>query len=295
MTSIQTLIPDIYRTISKKDGWFTPEIAAELGHEISIRLQSQLGETRQAPSLRLSQMGPRCPKALWHSIHTPGEAEPLQPWAEIKYSYGHIVEALAIALAKGSGHLVTGEQDAVTVDGITGHRDCVIDGCIVDVKSTTSLGFGKFKNGTIKESDLFGYLDQLDGYMAGSLEDPLVSTKDRAYLLAVEKEKGHMCLYEHHFRETHIRERIASYRRIVAEDRPPVCNCKTVSDGESGNIKLDTRASYDPFKFCCFPHLRIFLYSDGPRFLTKVVRRPYDVKKKRYIPEIDRLGNIVYN
>jgi len=42
---------------------------------------------------------------------------------------------------------------------ILGHRDCVIDGCVVDVKSTSSIGFKKFRDGSIKHSDSFGYLD----------------------------------------------------------------------------------------------------------------------------------------
>jgi len=80
-------------------------------------------------------------KPLWHSIHTPEKAEALPAWAEIKYTYGHILEALAISLAKAAGHEVTGEQDAITVDGILGHRDCVIDGCVVDVKSANRPEF----------------------------------------------------------------------------------------------------------------------------------------------------------
>jgi len=233
-------------------------------------------------------MGPQCPCALWHSIHHPELAEKLPPWAEFKYSFGHIIEAQAIMLAKAAGHEVTGEQDAVSVDGIVGHRDCVIDGCIVDVKSAASRSFTKFKDGSIRQDDPFGYLDQLDGYLCGSLQDPLVRVKDRAYLLAIDKQLGHMVLYEHGFREEHIRERIKGYRRIISSDIRPTCNCGTLSDGKSGNIKLDTKASYSPYKYCCFPNLRTFLYASGPIYLTKVVRKP-DVM------EVDKHGKMVYN
>ena len=48
------------------------------------------------------------------------------------YAFGHMIEGLAIGLAKASGHEVLGEQDEIYVDGIRGpHRDCVIDGCVV--------------------------------------------------------------------------------------------------------------------------------------------------------------------
>ena len=288
MKQIQSLIADIYKRVETKDGWFSDELAETFALDVSKRLQTQLGEKKTAPTLRLSQMGPRCPRALWYSIHRPDDAERLPPWAEIKYSFGHILEALAITLAKAAGHEVTGEQDELVVDGIIGHRDCVIDGCVVDVKSTTSIGFQKFRDGLLAQDDAFGYLDQLDGYLVGSLSDPLVRTKDRAYILAIDKQKGHMCLVKHELRENSIRERIRISKEIVNLKNPPECRCGTVADGKSGNRRLDVKASYNPFKFCCNPNVRTFLYADGPRYLTHVERKPD-------VTEIDRNGNIVYN
>jgi len=287
VSNIQTLIPDIYKLVGGQDNWLREDIATQFTAELTLKLQESLGE-RASPTLRLSGMGLRCPCSLWHSIHTPLDAEPLPPWARIKYTYGHILESLVIAMAKAAGHEVTGEQDAVSVDGIVGHRDCVIDGCIVDVKSTTSRGFIKFKEGSIASDDTFGYLDQLDGYLVGSLHDPLVRDKYRAYLLAIDKQLGHMCLYEHTAREKSIRERIRDYRDVVALDRAPPCTCEEVPEGKSGNIRLGVRASYNAFKYQCHPQLRTFLYSTGPVYLTKVVRKPDVI-------EIDRYGKIVYN
>lgn len=285
---IHTLITDIYDLVKRKDGWFTPELAGSFSEDVARRLRTQLSEEYGAPSLRLSKMGPTCPCALWHSIHHPELAEALPPWAEIKYSYGHILEALVLTLAKAAGHSVTGEQDELVVDEIRGHRDAVIDGCIVDVKSSSSIGFRKFKDGTLAQSDSFGYLDQLDGYLVGSADDDLVTVKDRAYILAIDKTLGHMVIYEHRLREAHIRQRVAEYKEIVAQTTHPRCACQTVPDGKAGNLRLDTRASYSAFKNVCFPNLRTFLYSDGPRYLTKVVREP-DVQ------EIDKYGKVCYN
>lgn len=197
-----------------------------------------------------------------------------------------------LTLAKAAGHDVQGEQDEITLDGITGHRDAVIDGCIVDVKSSTGLGFEKFKNGALGQNDLFGYLDQLDGYVVGSYDDPLVTTKDRGYILAVDKELGHICTYEHFVRERSIKERIRTYKDIVSLREPPPCTCETVPDGGSGNIRLGTRASYSPFKHYCFPNLRTCIYSGGrPVFFSKVVKWP--VYKGIPLKEIDRHGNQV--
>lgn len=287
MSSIHTLIPDIQQLLLRKDGWFDESLSQAFADEVAKRLQGQFEEPK-VPSLRLSRMGPHCPKALWHSIHTPREAEPLPPWAESKFAFGHIIEAWAIALAKAAGHHVCGEQDELKLDGITGHRDCVIDGCVVDVKSAASRSFIKFKDKTLSQDDPFGYLDQLDGYLAASSGDPLVTCKDRGYLFAIDKQLGHMCLYEHTLRLQHIHERIRSYREIVGGTTPPACSCGTIPEGKSGNIKLDTRASYSAFKFCCFPRLRTFLYANGPLYLTTVKRKPD-------VPEIDRYGKIVYN
>jgi hypothetical protein len=209
--------------------------------------------------------------------------------------FGHILEALAITLAKAAGHTVTGEQDELQLDGIVGHRDCVIDGVTVDVKSSSSIGFTKFKGGSFASNDSFGYLDQLDGYVLAAHSDPLVLVKDTGYLLAIDKQLGHMCLYKHEVTDERARilkDRIRSYKAIVSLGSPPRCTCGTLPDGEGGNIKLDTKASYSPYKHCCFPHLRTFLYAQGPRYLTKVVKRP--MNKDGPITEVNKAGQVIY-
>lgn len=269
MPEIRTLVKDIYDTV-QKEGWWTTDLLGEF----HIKLSQSVNAQRGVPRLRLSQMGERCPCALWSSIHTPELSEPLPPWARVKYTYGHIIEAYVICLAKAAGHEVTGEQDELNVDGVTGHRDCVIDGCIVDVKSTSSRGFQKFKDGSIRDDDPFGYLDQLDGYLVGSQDDPLVRNKNTAYLLAIDKQLGHICLFEHKIREQHIRNRIQEYKDVIALSSAPKCTCEVVPEGKSGNMKLGIVASYSAYKRCCFPNLRTFAYSNGPIDLTKVVVEP---------------------
>lgn len=285
MKTIYELIPDIYELVGQKNGWFTTELARNLGNEIASKMQTTLGEERGTPRLRLSQMGPRCPKALWHSIHTPEEAEALPAPALIKYTYGHTLEAMVIALAKAAGHEVTGEQDELDVLGVKGHRDCVIDGCVVDVKSANSRSFQKFKDQSIRTDDTFGYLDQLDGYLVGSASDDLVRVKDRGYLLAIDKELGNMVLYEHHLRRHHILSRVDDYKKIVDLNEPPACTCKEIPDGKSGNLILDIAGKYSAYKWVCKPNLRCFIFSTGPRYFTRVVRRP-----EPHVIEVDRYG-----
>lgn len=293
MKTINTLISDIYSLVrSKQEGWFNEQLSQELSADLASRLSIQLGSNTRKPTLRLSGMGERCPSALWHSIHHPELAEALPPWAEIKFAFGHVTEALAITLAKAAGHTVTGEQDELVLDGIVGHRDCIIDGHVVDVKSASSISFQKFKSKVFE--DTFGYLDQLDGYVLASREDPLVTVKDKSYLLVVDKQLGHMVLYEHRTtpeREARLRARIAEYKRIVALPVPPSCECGLIRE-ENGNVRLDLKASYSAFKHCCHPHLRTFLYAGGPRYFTKVVKQPWN--KDGPIKEIDRYGKTIY-
>lgn len=274
---IYTLVSDIEAYISKNEDWY--EHVENLLH--SGRSVTHVGDNRQRRGLRLSGLGDKCPRQLWYSVHLPELAEKLPAHARFKYGYGHTVEKMVIALAKLAGHEVTGEQDELVVDGVVGHRDCVIDGAVVDVKSCSSLAFRKYKEGSLSQSDDFGYLYQLGSYVLGSEHDALVTVKDRGYLFFVDKSLGHMYLYESKVDHEKIKKRIEKYRQIVGEPSPPACACVQIQDGKSGNLRLDVKASYNPFKYQCFPDLRVFLYSDGPRYLTKVERTPE-------VPEIKR-------
>jgi hypothetical protein len=297
--NIHTLIGDIEHVV-ENEGWLTEANVERLTGDLRRQLVQRGRQENSRAVLSLSKMGEKCPCHLWHSVRSPGLQEPLPAAARIKFAYGDVIESLGISLAKAAGHKVTGEQDECIVDGISGHRDCVIDGCIVDVKSTNSLSFQKIKSGYVAE-DVFlaAYLAQLDGYLVGAADDPLVRVKDRGYLLAIDKVLGKMCLYEHRVRPEFIKNRIRDYKQIVSCETAPECTCGIIPDGESGNLKLDLPASYNPYKHLCAARrgdkIRTFLYEGGPRFLVKVVRRPMRRDNKTPIPEVDRNGKIVYN
>jgi hypothetical protein len=280
--SILTLIPDIYSHIGGPNG--ITNLPSDLGNSIQSAVAGSLGPQPRR-GLRLSRLGPQCPCALWYSVHHPELGEELPPQARIKFVYGHIIEHLIIGLAKAAGHEVTGEQDELILDGISGHRDCIIDGCIVDVKSAASRSFLKFRDKTLAEDDPFGYLDQLDGYAVASLDDPLVRVKDKAYLLAVDKTLGHLALYEHVIRERAIKERIRRYKRIIELDAPPTCECGFDVE-DNGNIILDVPASYNSYKLCCDPKVRTILYSSGPKFFKRIVK--YPMYKGQPLPELTK-------
>lgn len=296
MKSINTLIPDIYQLLKEKeDGWFTTELARRLSDDLAGRLQSQLGSKKSRPTLRMSGLGKRCPRALWYSFHHPELGEPLPPWAEVKFAFGAIIEGLTLTLVKACGHSVEGEQDELRFEGIVGHRDAVIDGVTADVKSASSLSFQKFKTSDYGLVDSFGYLEQLDAYTLAAASDPLVLSKNEGVILAVDKQLGHMHLYAHNVtneRSDNLRARIRYYKTIVSLDHPPKCECETESVGVSGNIKLGWKASYSPYKWECFPNLRAFKYSGGLDYFTKVIKRP--INKYGPLPEIGRNGQTIY-
>lgn len=286
MSSIYTLEADIRELLNTK-GWLTDSLAKELSDAVATRLKTQFSEDQKAPSLRLSQMGPRCPKALWLSIHSPDVAERLPNWTQCKFSIGHFWEAYALMLCKAAGHTVEGEQHELVLDGIKGHCDAIVDGALVDFKSSSSRQFNKIKSGLLEDDDPFGYLDQLDGYVVAGREDPLLTIKDRGFIVTVDKQMGHLHVHEHRVRDS-IRQRIKDYKNVVARTDPPSCTCETAPYGASGNIKLGTRASYSAYKWECFPGLRCFVSSQGPLYLSRVLRKPEML-------EVDKDGNIVYN
>ena len=141
----------------------------------------------------------------------------------------------------------------------------------MDVKSASAFGYKKFEEGRVTEDDPFGYVDQLAGYAS-----VLTPGEDAAWF-ANDKVHGDLCVSP--LRSTVIRHhdpavRIRHLRDVVESETPPELCYEPKPDGKSGNLKLDTGCSYCKHKYRCYPGLRTFLYSTGPRFLTKVVREP---------------------
>lgn len=202
---------------------------------------------------------------------------------KMKFLYGDVLEDLLILLAIEAGHTVTDLQKEVSVDGVRGRIDCIIDGVLVDVKSASTRSFEKFKDGSLVDNDLFGYIGQLAGYSLGA------GGLDGAFL-AVDKTLGHITLLrigKEELEQYNVRERIAKARHTLASDIPPREYCYTpVPEGKSGNLKLPVGCSYCSFKHSCYPDLRTFIYSYGPVYLTEVVKEPR-------VPEVFNQNQII--
>lgn len=228
----------------------------------------------------MSNIGTPCEKKLWYSINEPEDQEELTPETKLKFLYGDIIEQVMLLLARLSGHTVEGSQDEVILEGVVGHRDAVIDGVIVDVKSASSFSYKKFSEHKLSEDDPFGYIPQLMSYLEASQDDPIVLDKGRAAFLAVDKTLGHFCLDFHERPDWNWTE-VLDHKKEVLAGEIPERGFEPEPFGKSGNEKLGTFCSYCSFKEKCFPELRTFLYSNGPVFLTKVERVPdvYEVPK----------------
>lgn len=229
----------------------------------------------------MSNLGTPCPRSLWYKVNDADGGEALRGQTLFKFLYGDILEQLLISLAIASGHEVVGCQDTVSIAGIVGHRDCVIDGMVVDIKSASSRAFTKFKEHKLESDDPFGYLSQLSSYVYAAKDDPLVTNKTHGAFLAVNKENGEIVLdvYDLSSFIDKKLEEVESLKVMAASSEPPPRAFEPVADGKSGNMKLATNCSYCDRKFKCWPEVRTFIYSNGPRYLTRVVREP-DVPEK---------------
>lgn len=280
--TIDTLVFDIEEVIRGNGGW-TETVNEYFKESVGSTTLSRLSSKEERPkgTLRMSSIGQPCPRKLWYSLKVES-AEITDPSLLFKFLYGDILEDLILALAVAAGHTVEGRQDELEIKGIKGHRDAVIDGVTVDVKSASSNSFKKFEKGLNDLTDDFGYLTQLPSYVFAAKDDPLVTDKEGGAFLVVDKQHGFIHLDYHNFKddgrldevEKLYDERIA----ISKSSTPPKRGYDPEPEGASGNMKLGTSCSYCGFKQLCHPGLRTFLYKGpyGPyaKYLTKVVREP---------------------
>ena len=281
MKTVHTLVDDIYKLVKTKRPEQGVDAEAEIenfGEAVKDLMRKEFTNRGgfDARKLRMSNIG-RDDRYLWNHYNNVGPKEPMQPHNLVKFLYGHLIEEMLLLLVRLSGHTVSHEQAQAEVEGIVGSMDCKIDGVLTDVKSTSSFGFKKFKDATLAFDDPFGYIAQIKGY-AKSEGDTEVGW------LAMDKQNGHLAFLKYDLEDTQapvyevlkedIVERIKHVKEVVEQPEPPeFCN-DPVPDGKSGNMKLPIGCSYCHFKHACYPDLRTFLYSTGPRFLTEVANEP---------------------
>lgn len=244
------------------------EFASSLKEVLRVRLA---GRKETSGPLRFSSLG-RKDRQIWYDAHPiEGGAEELSPKTYFKFLYGDVIEHIILFLAKEAGHNVESPQAEVEVSDIKGHIDAIIDNVVVDVKSASPFGFKKFKDGTVTEDDPFGYVEQLSGYA-----DVLTPGSPAAWI-AFDKVSGDMCvsyLSSSVIKDNKPGPRIEHLKEVIDAEAPPERCYRPVPEGTSGNLRLPTPCSYCRHKHRCYDNLRVFRYSTGPKFFTKVVKEP---------------------
>jgi len=152
--------------------------------------------------------------------------------------------------------------------------DCIIDGEVIDIKTASGYAFKKFRDGTLREDDTFGYLAQLAGYEAGH------GTSGGGFL-AMNKESGELALYiPEDLDKPNVESKITTVRKSLKNKNPPELCYHPVPDGMSGNMKLPRGCIYCRHKLECHKDtnegkgLRVFQYAKGLAYLTKVMKEP---------------------
>lgn len=275
MKTIKTLIQDIKNLITKREQHnFNEDNLNKCTSKIAEHIKEEFLEHTHRSHLRMSNLGTKCTRKLWYSINEPEQAEPLDASARFKFLFGDIIEEVLLFLAKEAGHKVEGEQDEVSINGVKGHRDAVIDGILIDVKSASTYGYKKFEGHLEESNDSFGYLDQINAYLESSKDDSLIKNKNLCAFLVQDKTLGHITLDVHAKNNTDYSAKVEYLKQVLETNNPPEREYEDTEHGKKGNRKLCMECSYCPFKHHCWPNLRTFIYSNKPEYLTQVTDTP---------------------
>lgn len=280
MKNTYNLVSDIYQLMETKEvaeGVDFDACVEKFGENVKELMRNEFGgKKRDGRKLRMSNIG-RDDRYLWNVYNDVEKSDDIQGHTYVKFLYGHLIEEMLLFLTKAAGHEVTDEQKKCEVNGITGSMDCKIDGIVTDVKSVSTYGFRKFKDGSLAYDDPFGYIGQIKGYA-------YAEGATKFGWLAMDKQNGHLTYLMYDTEDTQapvhdlisydIKERIDHVKKLVEQPTPPDVCYEPIADGKSGNRKLAVGCSYCAYKKECWPSVRAFAYSTGPRYLIEVHNEP---------------------
>jgi hypothetical protein len=269
--TIDTLVPDIYKLLDNGTTSPNQEYLFAMASNIVDSLKKQLWVgTRPSGKgkLRMSNIGKPCTRSLWYDINGDEQSEKLTSETKLKFIVGDVVEAVILYLVKESGHEVTDQQKEIEIDGIVGHIDAVIDGELVDVKSSSSYGMRKFKEGTLPQDDPFGYCSQISGY-ANAMG------KKTGTFLAFDKSAGDLALYTYKDIEDST-DRIKKVRADTTCEEPPERAFNAVLEKKTGKKKLGINCSYCSHKKTCWDDVGLEIKFKNGRPLFYVTEEEVD-------------------
>ena len=278
MKNINTIVEDIYELFNltpiERDEKEVDDLIDNFGEMLKVHIKEFMySKPRDSGNLRLSAIG-KPDRQLWYDVNTETTEEKLPPSTRIKFLYGYILEELLLLCASIAGHTVEDQQKEVTVEGVLGHQDAVIDGVLVDCKSASGFSFKKFESNTIADDDPFGYMAQISAYaQANGIAE--------AAFLVIDKSTGKICLTPVHSMEmVNASTRVKHLKEVVKGNGVPSKCYAAVPDGKSGNLKLAVGCVYCRHKSMCWSDanqgkgIRTFKYSNGTRELVEVVKTP---------------------
>ena len=278
MKNINTIVEDIYELFNltpiERDEKEVDDLIDNFGEMLKVHIKEFMySKPRDSGNLRLSAIG-KPDRQLWYDVNTETTEEQLPPSTRIKFLYGYILEELLLLCASIAGHTVEDQQKEVTVEGVLGHQDAVIDGVLVDCKSASGFSFKKFESNTIADDDPFGYMAQISAYAQAN-------GIDQAAFLVIDKSTGKICLTPVHSMEmVNASSRVKHLKEVVKGSGVPSKCYAAVPDGKSGNLKLAVGCVYCRHKSMCWSDanqgkgIRTFKYSNGTRELVEVVKTP---------------------
>jgi len=281
---IEDLADDIFGLLQSQKRLSPEEVAEKMsvfgaaqGMLLNRALTERDGE-RKPMTIYASELGKRCKRQIWYIHNTPQLAEPLPSKTKFKFLYGDMIEEAILTLAEQSGHTVEGRQEVVTYKHasgwmVRGRQDAIIDGVLVDVKSSSPFGMKKFAEGLNDTNDTFGYRQQLSFYNGVSFSD-----HKRQGFVAVDKQNGDIEWHESPWIST----KASLEEAIEAIESPdePVRIANAEEEASFRNRKLTTECSYCPFKRVCWRGantgngLLMAAYSNQPVWLTHVTKAP---------------------
>lgn len=244
------------------------EQLSSIGTSVATALNKSTSSTKTAPkrTIYASELGETCPRKVWYRHNTPEVAEPLSPTNKLRFMYGDVVESLALSLVEAGGHSVTHKQQKLVLNiggwDVVGRIDAIIDGHVVDVKSTTSAGVRKFFDLHKGGNDPYGYLEQLGFYYLACEEQ--FDDMYGAGFLVVNKTTGD---YSYHDYTGFLPDYTALTRRVgwlAHQTHYGNTVAPIVPEPTSyNNTKLSDKCAMCQYKRACFPALKTYQYADG--------------------------------
>ena len=285
MKTIDTLVHDIHAVLERKGhNLWTLLQSHQFSQEMFALAEERFRlEPRSYSHIGMSSIGSECKRKLWFknratTLETNAKSNATAE-DQLQFFIGDIVEATILNLAEVAGHTVEGRQDTLEYAGFVGHRDAVIDGVTVDVKSASVPSYLKFVRDGIRSNDSFGYVSQLSSYVKAAENDPLVTDKTRGAFLVYNKVTGRLFLDVLDLSEElkNKDQELHEFKAMLRADTPPERLDPVPQNNKlpEGNQKLCLACSNcDRYRDECWPNARAFQYSDGITYLTEVVKTP---------------------